>query len=52
MKIIFYNIVAISFVALAAFMIWQKSEGWGWAMLCALITQVSVTFKTDETPNK
>jgi hypothetical protein len=38
MRIIGYNIVPICFLALAAFMIWMKTDGWGWCIFGAIIT--------------
>jgi hypothetical protein len=40
MKFISYNIVAICFIALAAVFVILNRDGWGWCMLCALITTI------------
>jgi len=40
MRYIGYNIIAICFLALAAFMIHTKTPGWGWCVFGAIITTV------------
>jgi hypothetical protein len=49
MKWIYYNIVAVCLVALAAYLIYQDKEGWGWVVFAALC--VTVTPKTDDDEN-
>ena len=44
MKITGNNIVSIGLIALAAFMIYTKTEGWGWCVICALILNIKDEF--------
>ena len=41
MKILFAQIVALGFIALAAYLIYLNRDGWGWCVFCAVLTCVS-----------
>lgn len=38
MKYLFYNIVPVAFLGLAAFLIYMKTGGWGWCIFGAIVT--------------
>jgi len=42
MKYLSVNIVPVCFLLLAAFLVWMKSDGWGWCIFGAIITHVSI----------
>lgn len=37
------NAVAICFILLAALFVYLERDGWGWCLLCALLTTCSVS---------
>jgi len=43
------NIVPIAFIALAAIFVCKETDGWGWCILCAVITKSSYTIESTET---
>lgn len=45
MRYIGYNIVPICLLSLAAFLIYMKTDGWGWCIFGAIITTVSPSGK-------
>jgi hypothetical protein len=51
MKFLFYNIVPLCLIGLAAYLIYLNRSGWGWVLVLAALLAVYPTSTKEKTKN-